>query len=308
VPQRAVPRPPQRRRADVPLARRLQDEARFLKSWFGNPAAAGAIAPSGPALAAAMAQRVDPAIPGPVVELGPGTGPVTAALVARGIDEARLVLVEFDPQFCALLASRYPRARIVNGDAYSLGRTLRHVLSQPAAAIVSGLPLLNRPDQDRRRLIEQAFAVLAPNAPFIQFTYGITSPVPRRGLRLQCEVFGPVWLNIPPARVWVYRPGDAAIRRPAARPDLIDRLAGKVKDEIRETTEKVRDHVRARTERVRTGLRQQVARAGADQRIRPTLELIRRIAEHSSDGADTHVEADEALRHRFARRDAGRPR
>ena len=71
-----------------------------------------------------MARYVDTEIPGPVIELGPGTGPVTEALVARGVHPSRLVLVEFNPTFCRLLRSRYPEATVVQGDAYALKRLL----------------------------------------------------------------------------------------------------------------------------------------------------------------------------------------
>src|SRR3954471_18911323 len=77
-----------------------RDEFKFLRTWLEKPLAIGAVAPSGKALARLMAGYVDPAVPGPIVELGPGTGPVTEALVERGIDPARLHLVEFDPDFC----------------------------------------------------------------------------------------------------------------------------------------------------------------------------------------------------------------
>ena len=75
-----------------------------------------------------MARYVDTEIPGPVVELGPGTGPVTEALVEHGVDPARLVLVEFNPAFCRLLRSRYPEATVVQGDAYGLKRLLADML------------------------------------------------------------------------------------------------------------------------------------------------------------------------------------
>src|SRR3954465_1022078 len=120
---------------------RIDDEVRFFRSWMEKPLSMGAVAPSGRALARTMAAYVDPKIPGPIVELGPGTGPVTEALVARGIDPARLILVEFDPTFCRLLRARYPPAMVVQGDAYSLRRLLSTLVSQPAAAVVSGLPL-----------------------------------------------------------------------------------------------------------------------------------------------------------------------
>ena len=99
-------------------------------SWIEKPLAIGAVTPSGKALARTMAAFVDPKISGPIVELGPGTGPVTDALVAQGIDPARLVLVEFDPTFCRLLRARDPTATVVQGDAYSLRRLLHALLDR----------------------------------------------------------------------------------------------------------------------------------------------------------------------------------
>src|SRR5207344_3465054 len=87
---------------------RLDDEVRFIRTWIEKPLSLGAVTPSGRVLARTMAAYIDPSRPGPVIELGPGTGPVTEALVAQGIDPARLVLAEFDPTFCRLLRARYP--------------------------------------------------------------------------------------------------------------------------------------------------------------------------------------------------------
>jgi phosphatidylethanolamine/phosphatidyl-N-methylethanolamine N-methyltransferase len=67
----------------------FEDEARFLRSWFERPLVTGAVTPSGRLLARTMASYVDPGLPGPVIELGPGTGPVTDALVRRGIAPER---------------------------------------------------------------------------------------------------------------------------------------------------------------------------------------------------------------------------
>src|ERR1051325_11026610 len=85
---------------------RLDDEVRFIRSWIEKPLSTGAVMPSGKVLARTMARYVDPQSNGPVIELGPGTGPVTQALVQQGVDPARLVLVEFNPMFCRLLRSR----------------------------------------------------------------------------------------------------------------------------------------------------------------------------------------------------------
>lgn len=185
--------------------RPIDDEVQFIRSWFEKPLSTGAVMPSGKLLARTMARLVDPAVPGPVIELGPGTGPVTEALVAHGVDPARLVLVEFNPVFSRLLRSRYPQATVVQGDAYRLRHLLGSLLREPAAAIVSGLPLFNKPMRSRLRLITDAFALLTPQAPFIQFTYALVSPIPRTLAGVRAHATERIWLNLPPAQVWVYR-------------------------------------------------------------------------------------------------------
>src|SRR5499433_4209486 len=115
--------------------RPIDDEVQFIRSWIEKPLSTGAVMPSSKLLARTMARLVDTDTPGPIVELGPGTGPVTEALVARGVDPARLVLVEFDPTFCRLLRKRYPEATVLQGDAYGLRALLNAVASQPAAAV-----------------------------------------------------------------------------------------------------------------------------------------------------------------------------
>jgi phosphatidylethanolamine/phosphatidyl-N-methylethanolamine N-methyltransferase len=152
-----------------------------------------------------MAAYVDPLASGPVVELGPGTGPVTEALVAQGIAPSRLLLVEFDPTFCRLLRQRYPEANVVQGDAYSLRRVLTGKLTEPAAAVVSGLPLITKQLKTRLRLLYDAFALMPSGAPFIQFTYAAMPPIPKALDRVRAEASERIWMNIPPARIWVYR-------------------------------------------------------------------------------------------------------
>lgn len=191
----------------VRLEKKIQslDEVHFIRSWLEKPLSTGAVTPSSKLLARTMAAYVDPEIDGPVIELGPGTGPVTEALVSQGIDPARLVLVEFNPTFCRLLRSRYPTATVVQGDAYGLQRLLGTLLHQPAAAVVSGLPLFTKPPKTRLRLVQEAFGLMAPQAPFIQFTYAMVPPIPKALSGVTAEASERIWMNLPPARVWVYR-------------------------------------------------------------------------------------------------------
>jgi phosphatidylethanolamine/phosphatidyl-N-methylethanolamine N-methyltransferase len=183
----------------------LDDDVRFIRTWLEKPLALGAVTPSSRALARTMAGYVDPGNPGPVIELGPGTGPITEALIAQGINPLRLVLVEFDATFCRLLRARFPTATVVQGDAYGLKRLLAGMVQEPAAAVVSGLPLFTKPLKMRLRLLFEAFGLMSPGAPFIQFTYNAVPPLPARLDRVRAQASERIWMNIPPARVWVYR-------------------------------------------------------------------------------------------------------
>lgn len=192
-----------RLRFDKLRLEKLDDEVRFIASWLQHPLKVGAVSPSGRALARALAAEVDPSVPGPVIELGPGTGPVTEALVARGVAPERLVLVEYDPDFCAILRRKFPGALVVEGDAYALGETLAGLLKEPAAAVISSLPLMTRPLTVRMRLLNAAMRLLRPGAPYVQFTYAMAAPIPSRRYRITASPR--IWKNLPPARVWVYR-------------------------------------------------------------------------------------------------------
>ena len=187
--------------------RRLDETVRFLKSFVDSPRLTGAVAPSGRALARAMAASVGPLGHGLVVELGPGTGPVTRALLERGLGRRRLVLVEYDRRFCQMLQAAFAPATVIQSDAYDLKRALGDMAGLPIRAVVSSLPLLNQPSQRRLKLMEDAFALMGPEGVFVQFTYGLLSPIPMQACAGRYLAHGgaPIWRNLPPARVWTYR-------------------------------------------------------------------------------------------------------
>ena len=177
----------------------ITDHLRFFRALAARPKNVGAVAPSGPQLARAMAAQIK--LDGPVLELGPGTGAITGAVLRR-VGAERLTAIEYDPDFAAALKARFPAMTVIEGDAFDLDATLGH--RQPYAAILSGLPLLNFPMADRHRLLDGVAARLLPSAAFIQFSYGLHAPVtPPDGHIVSQAAFA--WANIPPARVWVYR-------------------------------------------------------------------------------------------------------
>jgi phosphatidylethanolamine/phosphatidyl-N-methylethanolamine N-methyltransferase len=189
-----------------------RDSRLFLRRWLKNPMRIGAIAPSSRRLADAMARLVPHEGEGWVVELGGGTGVITAALLRAGIAPGRLAVIERDPALHRHLEERFPQVRIVLGDAAHLVESLRPLGIASARAVVSGLPLLSFPRPLQDEIVRSAFALLAPGAPYIQFTYGPMSPIARDRLGLQGRIAKRVAANLPPAHVWVYhRPGEGSL-------------------------------------------------------------------------------------------------
>jgi len=180
------------------------DNLRFLRALIARPKNIGAVAPSSRALGRAIARQIDPNRSGPVLELGPGTGVITNAILEHGIEAARLTVVEYDSDFAQAIAARFHGVHVIQGDAFDLGRTLGQRRDEAFAAIVSGIPLLNFPMPSRRAYVEALAKRLQPDAPLIQFSYGMHAPVvPPSGFSVICAAL--VWANLPPARVWVYK-------------------------------------------------------------------------------------------------------
>jgi phosphatidylethanolamine/phosphatidyl-N-methylethanolamine N-methyltransferase len=190
---------------------RLPPEGLFLARWLRAPHRIGALAPAGRHLARAMAEQITPEAD-LVIELGGGTGNITQALLDAGLPPDRLIVVERDPAFYALLKKRFPLLKILRGDATRLRALLAPLGVSRAATIVSSLPLLNMPGPLRQRLVEESFALLAERGTLIQYTYGAFSPLRRRKSGLKGEIAERVWRNFPPASVWRFRRRESAAR------------------------------------------------------------------------------------------------
>ena len=185
----------------------IPDALEFLAQWVRRPAAVGAILPSGRSLAHAMARQIDVERPGLVLELGGGTGAITKACIEIGVNPRDIVVLEKASSFCSLIRGRFPDVRVIRGDARRLEALLRVRGIGPFKAVLSGLPLLSIPEQQRNQILEQAFNVLVQDGVFVQFTYGPLSPVPRaiaQSLKLVKDRSAWVLMNVPPASVWRY--------------------------------------------------------------------------------------------------------
>ncbi|WP_299868641.1 phospholipid N-methyltransferase PmtA [uncultured Hoeflea sp.] len=187
------------------IARKFDDEIRFFKRWMDRPRNVGAIMPTSGVAARSMTSVINPASGLPVLELGPGTGVITRAILARGIAPGNLVSVEFSPEFYSRLKLDFSGVRFILGDAFDLDRTLGEFGRTQFDSVISGIPLLNFGVSERVALIEDLLDRVPPGRPVMQFSYGPTSPVPPRSGSFDVIHHDFVIRNVPPARLWLYR-------------------------------------------------------------------------------------------------------
>jgi len=187
------------------LGKKFDEEIRFFKGWKSNMKAVGSIVPTSGITARRMASVVNPHSGLPVLELGPGTGVITKAILQKGVQPENLVSVEFSTDFYQHLVKTYPGVEFINGDAFDLDKTLGLRRDQKFDSVVSAVPLLNFPMHMRVSLIDDLLSRIPVGRPVIQISYGPLSPVVAMPDRYQISHYDFVVRNIPPAQLWVYR-------------------------------------------------------------------------------------------------------
>ena len=176
----------------------------FLRAWLRQPKSVGSVWPTSAPMARKMAAVIDLSSDLPVLEVGPGTGTITKAILDTGLPHKGLWALEYSHEFAARLKAKYPLAHVIEGDAFELARSLGADGPKLFDSAISGLPLLNFPVAVRVSFVEQVLELLPAGRPLIQFSYGPKSPVPPGLGRYKVRRAGMVLRNIPPAQLWVF--------------------------------------------------------------------------------------------------------
>ncbi len=187
------------------LGRKFDEEIRFFKGMMQGPKTVGSIVPTSSVTARRMASVIDTNSGLPVLELGPGTGAITKAILAKGVRPDNLVAIEYSTDFYQHLVRLYEGVHFINGDAFDLDRTLGVLRGQVFDSVISAVPLLNFPMQARVNLLEDLLDRLPPGRPVVQISYGPVSPIIAKPERYHIRHFDFVVRNIPPAQLWIYR-------------------------------------------------------------------------------------------------------
>lgn len=196
------------------FAARFDEELRFFRGWVDKPKAVGSIIPTSMVTARRMASVIDATSGLPVLELGPGTGVITRAILERGVKPDKLFAIEYAAEFVAHLKARFPEVNLIQGDAFNLDGTLGENAGLTFDTVISGVPLLNFPVEQRVRYVEDLLDRVPAGRPVVQLTYGPRSPVPPGRGNYRVTRFDFIIRNIPPTTLWLYSRGEPVLPEP----------------------------------------------------------------------------------------------
>jgi len=180
------------------------DAALFFGLWLQKPLQIAAIYPSSARLAEAMARLVDLRRPGPVLELGAGTGSITSGLLRAGCPPGRLIALECEARLGETLRREFPGIATIVGDATALEGHLAERGIDRLCAVVSSLPVKWFSLADQHAVVAPCLARLGPDGRFLQMTNAFSSPLAIARLGIAGTPVGRVWRNLPPAQIWAY--------------------------------------------------------------------------------------------------------
>ena len=179
------------------------DAGVFFALWLQKPLCIAAATPSGARLADAVARCIDLARPGPILELGAGTGSLTQGLVRAGCPPERIIALEREPALAAMLRRELPALAVIEGDVTRIGEYLAGSVER-LAAVVSSLPIKWFPVEAQNAVVRPCLDLLGPGGRFLQLTNAFTSPLAIDRLGIAGREVDRVWLNLLPAQIWAY--------------------------------------------------------------------------------------------------------
>jgi phospholipid N-methyltransferase len=186
----------------------VQSRLHFLKQWVKNPRELGSITPSSRFLTREVIDQIDFRRARYLVELGPGTGVFTHAILERLPPDGKLLAIDTNAAFVEHLRREIhdPRFQAVEASAERIDELAREAGFPVVDAAISGIPYSLLPRPVMRGILQATRRALGDDGLFVGYQY---SKMLRPHL---LDAFGnvhyrPVLLNIPPAFVYTCRVG-----------------------------------------------------------------------------------------------------
>ncbi len=185
------------------VASLVGDRLAFLRGFLAHPEQVGSVVPSSAFLERRLVRTAEVERAHAVVELGPGTGGTTRALLAAMRPDARLLAIELSPEFYARLRAGIddPRLIVQLGSAEQLPELLARWRLPAPEAVLSGIPFSTMPTETAERIAAAIAACLAPGGRFVAYQVRARVADYMRP-RLGAPQIAWEWINVPPLRVY----------------------------------------------------------------------------------------------------------
>lgn len=190
---------------------------RFLQGFLTHPREVGSIVPSSRFLERRLIRCAEVREAAIVVELGPGTGGTTRALLHAMRPSAKLLAIEINPRFARLLRRMRDARLVVHcGSAAEIGAALEaHELPRPDV-IISGIPFSTMTQRIATDILRSVHDALGPGGRFVAYQVRDRIADLGRGVfghaNVQTELF-----NVPPMRVYRWVKDGVAVASVARR-------------------------------------------------------------------------------------------
>jgi len=180
----------------------LSKKLAFVQEFLKHPLEVGSVIPSSRFLENKIIKAAEVASAKTIVELGPGTGNTTRAILKAMPKTAKLLAIEINPQLHELLQKIDDDRLIAHlGNVEGLEKILAQYKLDAPDTIISGIPFSTMSQEAATKIVNTIAAVLAPNGNFVAYQFSpkiaaLCDPIFGKA-RSKIEIF-----NIPPACVF----------------------------------------------------------------------------------------------------------
>ena len=182
----------------------MKDFLLFISNFIRNPKDTGAVVPSSRFLTKKMMEHIDFKAAENIVELGPGLGAFTKAILEKSKEDAEIFCFEINKKFCSHLRKKFDDSRlhIINKSAEKISSHLKDIGIKKADYVVSGLPFLDFSDSKRRIIINEVKNLIDGKGKFIlfQYTTSIEKLLKANFSKVERKF---VPMNLPPAFIYI---------------------------------------------------------------------------------------------------------
>lgn len=180
----------------------------FFRQWIRHPFRLGTFAPISRKFADYAITHLPSSFKGPIIEIGAGTGRLTRPLLRAMPANQDFGVIELDAALCGFLRQTLPHVKVIEGDARHIAQLIPEDWHGKVGVIISVVPLMYLPFQQRQEIVENCFSVMHAGGIFLQVTYSSRSPMQGleelNGYALKMKRVGALWKNFPPGFVWRY--------------------------------------------------------------------------------------------------------